>query len=77
MEKECIEFVILSYILLLLIYLNREFAVSQFAPIYARWSFPCFDEPALKVKFTIEMISPQNLTAVSNMPIKNSVESTE
>ncbi len=39
--------------------------------IYARKSFPCFDEPSFKANFTITLIHDKSLHAMSNMPIKS------
>lgn len=40
------------------------------ASIYARQSFPCFDEPAFKAQFKLTVIHNKDLKAMSNMPAK-------
>ncbi|CAF1231329.1 unnamed protein product [Rotaria magnacalcarata] len=50
---------------------NQIGACTQFEPAYARQAFPCFDEPALKAKFTISIRASKHLTTLSNMPIKS------
>jgi puromycin-sensitive aminopeptidase len=48
--------------------------VTQFESTDARRALPCFDEPALKATFTVELTVDPQLKAVSNMPIVDSRE---
>jgi aminopeptidase N len=45
---------------------GREYAVSQMEATDARRAFPCFDEPAYKATFTIEMMIDEKDVAISN-----------
>jgi len=42
-------------------------ATTQMEPTDARRAFPCFDEPALKAKFTVTLIADDKMTCLSNM----------
>ncbi|KAF2832170.1 hypothetical protein CC86DRAFT_400942 [Ophiobolus disseminans] len=44
-------------------------ATTQMEPTDARRAFPCFDEPALKAKFTVTLIADDKMTCLSNMDV--------
>lgn len=50
---------------------KRTMLTTQFEPNDARKCFPSFDQPDMKAKFNISLTIPDNLNAVSNMPIKS------
>nr|ADI48181.1 membrane alanyl aminopeptidase 1 [Chrysomela tremula] len=45
---------------------TKYLATTQFQPTSARRAFPCFDEPALKAKFDINIKLPTGMLALSN-----------
>lgn len=52
---------------------TRYLATTQMEPTDCRRAFPSFDEPALKAKFDISLISAKELVHLSNMDIKEEV----
>jgi aminopeptidase 2 len=53
---------------------TKYMATTQMEPTDARRAFPCFDEPALKAKFTITLIADKNMTCLSNMDVVSEEE---
>lgn len=45
------------------------YAFTQFENISARQAFPSFDEPGVKVPWTLSLTVPQSMTAVANTPM--------
>ena len=50
---------------------NSEYIYSLFVPMDASMAFPCFDQPDLKGRFSLEVTAPDNWTVISNAPIEN------
>ncbi|KAI9668236.1 MAG: Aminopeptidase 2 mitochondrial [Bathelium mastoideum] len=49
-------------------------ATSQMEATDARRAFPCWDEPALKARFTVTLIADKHLTCLSNMDEASATE---
>lgn len=52
----------------------RVVATSQMQATYARKSFPCFDEPAMKAVFSVTIIHSRDTVALSNGKEKGSLD---
>lgn len=49
---------------------KKWYVATHLRPNIARRVFPCFDEPAYKVPFTISIARKKNMTCLSNMPLE-------
>jgi aminopeptidase N len=45
---------------------GSEYIYSLFVPMDASQAFPCFDQPDLKARFSLDLTAPDNWTVVSN-----------
>jgi aminopeptidase N len=50
---------------------GQEYLYTLFVPMDASLAFPCFDQPALKARFTLDVLAPANWTVISNAPVES------
>uniref|UniRef100_A0A182YG72 Aminopeptidase n=1 Tax=Anopheles stephensi TaxID=30069 RepID=A0A182YG72_ANOST len=53
---------------------TKYLATTFLAATYARSVFPCYDEPAYKARFNVKIRHLSHHTALSNMPVTNSLQ---
>jgi aminopeptidase N len=53
---------------------GRHYAFTQFETTDARRAMPCFDEPAFKTAYDVEITSPRGTMALTNSPETSSVD---
>ena len=53
---------------------TKYLASTQMEPTDARRAFPCFDEPALKAKFTVTLVADKSMTCLSNMDVASETD---
>ncbi|TFG20839.1 MAG: M1 family peptidase [Promethearchaeota archaeon] len=53
---------------------TKYIGTTQFEERYARWAFPCFDEPKYKTPFDIEYVINENLTGISNTAVSEEIK---
>ncbi|KAE8352907.1 peptidase family M1-domain-containing protein [Aspergillus coremiiformis] len=56
---------------------TKYLASTQMEPTDARRAFPCFDEPALKAKFTVTLIADKSMTCLSNMDVASTTDAAD
>jgi len=54
---------------------GNEYIYSLFVPMDASMAFPCFDQPDLKGRFTLEVLHPAKWTVVSNTAAERTTDS--
>jgi aminopeptidase N len=52
---------------------HSEYIYSLFVPMDASMAFPCFDQPDLKGRFTLELTAPEGWTVISNSAVTSVV----
>lgn len=70
-EKK-LNYILFSEIFKILIKFNyRTYLATYLRPNNARRLFPCFDEPAFKVPFTVSISRPKNYTTLFNSVLRS------
>ncbi|KAI1297726.1 hypothetical protein EDD11_007006 [Mortierella claussenii] len=50
---------------------TKHMLVTQFEACDARQAFPCWDEPSVKATFSVKLVVPFAMEALSNMPVES------
>jgi alanyl aminopeptidase len=50
---------------------GRPYVMTQFEPLSARKSFPCFDEPSFKTPWDVTLVVPQDAVALANTRLRS------
>ncbi len=53
---------------------GSEYIYTLFVPMDASMAFPCFDQPDLKARFTLDLTAPRNWTVISNSAVEHVAE---
>ncbi len=54
---------------------GSEYLYTLFVPMDASMAFPCFDQPDLKARFTLDVKAPPEWTVISNSAVEHSEQS--
>ena len=49
---------------------EHRYALTQLAATHARRMFPCFDEPAMKARFSVRVTTRPELQVIANQPVR-------
>ncbi|MBS1808663.1 MAG: ERAP1-like C-terminal domain-containing protein [Acidobacteria bacterium] len=52
---------------------QSEYIYTLFVPMDASLAFPCFDQPDLKARFTLDLTAPEAWTVVSNSAVERTI----
>jgi aminopeptidase N len=53
---------------------GSEYIYTLFVPMDASMAFPCFDQPDIKARFTLELNHPADWTVIANVPLGQQTE---
>jgi aminopeptidase N len=56
---------------------GSKYVYTLFVPSDASTVFPCFDQPDLKARFSLQLTAPASWTAIGNAPVRDSADAGE